>query len=163
MTKLAKKGTKQKKRTYHWILHIGNSIGTKFSINMTVLNFWTKLKQKWCFRSLKKKKEKRKKKKKKKLIRFLVSHCDAAGKLTESVTKETTDKTGNIFFQFKDFIIKQYIDRSKAQFLPCFEFFDEHTISNDGLILRRDVFTRIIKRNNILESIPESSSINKTV
>ena len=62
MTKLAKKGTKQKKRTYHWILHIGNSIGTKFSINMTVLNFWTKLKQKWFFRYLKKKKEKRKKK-----------------------------------------------------------------------------------------------------
>ena len=39
MTKLAKKGTKQKKRTYHRILHIGNSIGTKFSINMTILNF----------------------------------------------------------------------------------------------------------------------------
>ena len=61
---------------------------------------------------------------KKKLIRFLVSRCDAAGKLTESVTKETTDKTGNIFFQFKYFIIRQYIDRSKAQYLPCFEFFD---------------------------------------
>ena len=63
MTKLAKKGTKQKKRTYHRILHIGNSIGTKFSINMTVLNFWTKLKQKWCFRSLKKKKKNEKKRK----------------------------------------------------------------------------------------------------
>ena len=36
-------GPKQKKENHHRILDIRNSLGTKFQLSLTILNFWTKL------------------------------------------------------------------------------------------------------------------------
>ena len=47
------------------ILYIQNSLGTKFQLKLTILNFWTKLTQKGYFHS--------KKEKKMKIIKFYIS------------------------------------------------------------------------------------------
>ena len=52
-TKLVKKVLKQKKEHQHLILHIRNSLGTKFQFKQTILIFWTKLPQKEYIQSTK--------------------------------------------------------------------------------------------------------------
>ena len=46
---LVKTCTKRSKH-HHRNLHIRNSLGTKFQLEMTILNFWTKLTQNGLFR-----------------------------------------------------------------------------------------------------------------
>ena len=38
-TKLAKKGLKLKKWTYHQMLHVQNSLGIEFQLKLTIFNF----------------------------------------------------------------------------------------------------------------------------
>ena len=51
--KLAKTGVKQKKEHQCRILHIPNSLGTKFQLKLTILDFWTALIQKGYFQTKK--------------------------------------------------------------------------------------------------------------
>ena len=55
--KTCKKGLKQNKWTLPWIFQIRNSLGIKFQLKLTNLNFWTKLTQKRYFWSKKEKKQ----------------------------------------------------------------------------------------------------------
>ena len=41
----------RKAEYHHWILHIQISLGTKFPLKLTILNFWTKFTQKGHFQS----------------------------------------------------------------------------------------------------------------
>ena len=54
---LCKKGIKQKKWKYHWILHVPISLETKFQLKLIILNFWIKFAQKEYYRSKTKKSE----------------------------------------------------------------------------------------------------------
>ena len=40
------KSKTEKSEHHHRILHIENSLGTKFQLKLTILNFWTKLTEK---------------------------------------------------------------------------------------------------------------------
>ena len=52
LDKTWKKGLKQKKE-HHQILHIQNSLGTKFQLKLKYQNFWTKLTENSYFQSKK--------------------------------------------------------------------------------------------------------------
>ena len=49
--KTCRKGLKQKSEHLHRTLHIQNSLVPKFQLQLTILNFWTKLTKKGYFRS----------------------------------------------------------------------------------------------------------------
>ena len=53
---LQKRSKIEKSEHHHRILNIQNSLGTKFQLKLTILNFWTKLTQKGYFQSKKEKK-----------------------------------------------------------------------------------------------------------
>ena len=51
LKKFPEKGLKEKSEHYHQILSIWKSLGTKFKLKVTILDFWTNLSQKGYFQS----------------------------------------------------------------------------------------------------------------